>query len=492
MSDIYVPGIKSRFNSEKIIEGLMQVESIPKERTEKSIENLGNTKSWWDDLGRRVSSLRDSARMLFSYQNPFNERNAVSSNENIITAAASREAEKREYQFAVKQLAQADRFLSPPVDEKTAIDPGSYVFSVGKEEISFDFKGGSLREFVDMINRRGRGMISASFMTVQPGTKSVLVESKITGAENSLGFSGTGAAADLAEKMKAVAAAQDAIISMEGIEMSRPSNVINDIIPGVTVTARGVSEWPQRLEIQADREGIKEAIFSMVGNYNRLMAEINVLTARRVSSGLETRLDDSIINELAYLTADEAAEMKKRLGAFSGDSMLLQYRSNLMRAVSSPYPTDEGQDLAVLSQIGISTNALGSSGAGYTPSRLRGYLEIDEKKLDAAVENHLPAIRQLFASDTSGDLLADTGVAFNLDDISRPLVEKGGIISLKTGTIDSRISQDKRRIETMERQLAAKEADLKMQYGRMESAYERMEKMSSSLDNFSKQNSNNR
>jgi flagellar hook-associated protein 2 len=123
---------------------------------------------------------------------------------------------------------------------------------------------------------------------------------------------------------------------------------------------------------------------------------------------------------------------------------------------------------------------------------MRGYLEIDEKVLDAAIENQLPAIRQLFASDTDGDLLADTGVAYNLDDMSRPLVEMGGIITLKTGTIDSRITQDRRRVETMERQLASKELDLKIQYGRMESAYDRMEKMSSSLDNFSRQNSNNR
>jgi flagellar hook-associated protein 2 len=123
---------------------------------------------------------------------------------------------------------------------------------------------------------------------------------------------------------------------------------------------------------------------------------------------------------------------------------------------------------------------------------MRGYLEIDEKALDAAMERNLPAIKQLFGSDTTGDLLVDTGIAFNLDVLSKPFIETGGIISLKTRTIDSRISQDKRRIETMDRQLAAKEADLKIQYSRMESAYARMEQMSSSLDNFSRQNSNSR
>jgi flagellar hook-associated protein 2 len=70
-------------------------------------------------------------------------------------------------------------------------------------------------------------------------------------------------------------------------------------------------------------------------------------------------------------------------------------------------------------------------------------------------------------------------------------VESGGIISLKTGTIDSRISQDQRRMETLDRQLAAKEAALKLQYGQMEGAYTRMEQMSTSLEQFSQRNNNN-
>jgi flagellar capping protein FliD len=543
---MYIPGVKSRFNTEKIIDDLMKIERIPKERAEQNIETLQTRKTWWQDLGRRVTTLRESARMLYSFQNPFNERTALSSNNYVLTATATREADEREYQFTVQQLAQADRFLSSPLDEKTKIDAGSYTFSVGTEDISVNFRGGTLREFADAVTRQGRGKIAASLLTVQPGTRSMILESKVTGAENRLGFSGmagelavrlgiaeaemaiahnneesdaftestvaesivaseeseediliaeqspgsvkpasAGAAAGPSvtfRPLNAVSTAQDAIIAMEGITVTRPSNTFNDLIPGVTIIAKGVSERPERVEIQADREGIKNSIITMVGNYNRLMAELNILT----------RTDDRLVDELAYLDRDETDEMRKRLGAFAGDTTLTQFRANLLRAVSAPYPTDAEQDLALLAQIGISTNTGTSGGAGYNPSRLRGYLEIDEKALDSAIEQHLPAIRQLFASNTSGDGIVDTGVAVNVDALAKPLVELGGIISLKTGTIDSKITQDRRRIDTMERQLAAKEADLKMQYSRMESAYDRMERMSSSLDNFSQRSNNNR
>jgi flagellar hook-associated protein 2 len=279
---------------------------------------------------------------------------------------------------------------------------------------------------------------------------------------------------------------------MEGIEMFRPSNNIDDIIPGVTITAKGVSERPVRIGVQADRAGIKNAIIDLVGNYNLVMAEINVLTARSLASGMNARVDDSIINELSYLSAEEAAGMRERLGGFANDSTLSQLKTSLQRTVTSPYPTEAGRDLALLAQIGIGSNASGSNASGYSYSRLRGYLEIDPNPLDAAIERDLISIKQLFGMDTDGDLISDTGVALNLDALARPFVETGGNIALKTGTIDTRISQDTRRIETMDRQLAQKEADLRMQYSRMESAYARMEQMSNSLDNFSRQNSNNR
>jgi flagellar hook-associated protein 2 len=274
-----------------------------------------------------------------------------------------------------------------------------------------------------------------------------------------------------------VSTAQDAIISMEGIDMVRSSNAISDIIPGVTVFVQGVSERPVRLDVSTDREAVKEAIITFVGNYNRLMAELNVLT----------RIDERIIDDIAF-DQEEADELRKRLGAFSGDSTLSQYRTNLFRAATSPYPTDAERDLAMLVQIGIGTNVRGSGSGNINSSQMRGDLDIDEKVLDAALERNLHAIRQLFGSDTTGDLIANTGVAVNVENLSRPYTEIGGIIALKTGTIDSRITQDRRRIDTMDRQLAAKETELKIQFGRMESAYARMEQMQSSLDNFSRQN----
>jgi flagellar hook-associated protein 2 len=277
-----------------------------------------------------------------------------------------------------------------------------------------------------------------------------------------------------------VSTAQNAVITMEGIEMTRPVNSISDIIPGLTLNIKGVSERPVELKVGADIAGIKDSIISFVGNYNRLMSELNILT----------RTDNRLVDELTYITADEAADMKKRLGAFSGDTTLNSFKNSLQRTVSAPYPTSMERDVALLSQIGISTNR--NQGSSYDPSRLRGYLEINETTLDAALETNLMAIKELFASDTSGDLIMDTGVAVNVEALVKPFLDRtSGIVALKTNSIDSRITQDQRRIDTMDRQLAVKEQELKIQYSKMEAAFTRMEQMTNSLENFSQQNRNN-
>ena len=512
MSDVYIPGLSSRFNSEKVIEDLMRLERVPRDRIVSNIENIQNEKKYWQEINERTKTLRDSASQLFSYKNPFSDRTVKSSDESVLIGTSVRDALQQDRSFTVKQTAQADRFLSSPLADDFKVEGGTYTFTVGNEEISFDFKGGTIKDFSDTLNRRGRGLIQSSLIAVKSGTKSILIESKVTGEENRLGFAGsaltlgeTSGMIELLESdsdspaqfrpLNAVSTARDAVVSMEGIEIYRPKNEIDDLVPGLTLTVKGTSDRPVKLQVEMDTEAAKDAIITMVGNYNRLMAELNILTARSSFSGLsgtayKTNVDDTILNELTYLTSEERAEMRNRLGAFNGDSTLTQIRNSLMRIVSEPYPNSVDESLNLLVQIGIGTDIRRTGSAN--PAKLRGYLEINEKVLDAALATKLPAVKQLFGSDTTGDLIVNTGIAYSIDVLAKPYVESTGIFALKTNNIDAKIQQESRRIETLDRQLAAKEAELKRQYAQMEGAYNRMEQMGTSLDRFQQQNSNNR
>jgi flagellar hook-associated protein 2 len=755
VADIYVPGVHSRFDTDKIIDGLMQVERIPRNRVEENVTAFESQKTYWQDLGRRMSSMRESARALYSFQNPFNERLAVSDDTSVLTASANREASETEHFFTVKQIAEADRFISLPLDPAYKVAAGEYRFTAGTSDVSFTFRGGSVTEFADMLNRRGSGKIQGRVVNVDKTSKALLIESVQTGASSRLGFSGnalalaldlgilvkdesiaqsqpkpakpaapvqppiakaepaaptpapppvpppepvtiyikpvsaqgnTGAAdlaapainqtqggASTASPMSvldipfdggipvtrsmmlkfeteitepltdrhvinslmldeeetavrnvqnldvlslvfddgstaalpaisggtgyqaqqyalagvaadktisflhvnntntsrevslrniqlfdptpavpsalaeanpeeippiaentpvieepigatateiadadsidnnrentessndiedidgeyaldpaspnpgyrprlAVSTARDAVIAMDGIEVTRPVNNIDDLLPGVTLTARAPSGHPVRLGIQADNESVKDSVITLVGNYNRLMAELNVVS----------RSDPTVIDELTYLNDAERDELRKKAGAFSGDTGISQLRASLQNTFTSPYRLGDGRSV-LLSEFGVGTDV--QRQGGYDRSRLRGYMQIDEKTLDAAIAGRLPDLQAIFGLDTDGDLIIDSGLAFNLDRIVRPYVETGGLITLKTGSLDRSIDSSRQRIESLDRQLTVKEQTLRSQYGQMENAYNQMERMSTTLENFGRSNSSNR
>jgi flagellar hook-associated protein 2 len=667
MSDISIPGIgTSKYGSDKLVEGLMKVARVPRDRAADSLKAAQNQKSVWLDFNQKLTSLRSDARNLYSFQNPFMTRVAKSSNEDTLTATATREAVEQSKVILVKQAAAADRFLSMDMAKDAKIPAGKYTFTVGDKSVDLNYGGGSLQDFADSLTRKGRDLIRASVVSITQDTKALVIESLQTGSKNRLGFSNdaeklaldtgilervstrakkldpsspqgwtaaldkgsvsanagilsvaTGGQAKLAldsavksqglvlelkyrlvpvteaptpspppgpslkpigqatyegitvqgaasetglqawnppatpqkvddkgmafvvgsdgayralpaladsseiqtatvelgsvlpdvaalafrnkdtsrrlevisariydpaetggfKPKRPISTAHDADVVVDGIEVTRPKNDISDVIPGVTLSIKEASEKPVTLKIEPDRKAVKDALIALVGNYNRIMGQINILT----------RADDKVIEEITYFTDDEKKAAKDNLGLMLNDTTLSMLRTSLQNAMMNPY--DTGTDLSLLAQLGISTNSQkGGGGQGYDTSKMRGYLEIDEDSLDKALASNFDGVRKLFGTDTDNDLVVDSGAAWKLDSVIKPYVETAGIISIKTGTLDQQITLGKSTLENLDKQLADKEADLKEKYASMEGTLNQMDSTSSQIDNFSKQN----
>lgn len=664
MSDVSIPGVTSKYDTQKLIEGLMKVERIPRDRAAESLERIRFQRTVWGELGRRIGSLRDSARSLYSFQNPFNERIAESSAPSVLVATATREAMEETKRIQVVQTAAADRFMSDRLADDARVPAGNYIFTVGSASVRVNYAGGTLADFAAAVNRRGGENVRAQVVNVTADTRVLVVEALKTGKDTRLGFqeaakdfglstglveeglgsarkldpaapsrferaldqarvsgspqglsilaggeaalrlaspapsgglvmeieleiserpagpepavptgpsfpevggiefegirirsaqsaaplpelareappprvdsdrllylidgsgrsfelppvSGTGkqtitvpleAYADAVAGLGArnenthkdlrilsariydpteaaglrpknpIETARDAVLKMDGIEVSRPTNKIDDLIPGVTLEPLRASPDTVDLSIEPNRQAAKDAIIDLVGRYNRLMAEINILS----------RNDPAILNEIEYLSDSERSDYEKRIGLFQGDSSLSSLRSGLQNAVINPYDSSGGP--TILANLGISTNA--RAGGGYDASRLRGYLEIDEAKLDAALRRDFKQARELFGYDSDRDLIVDTGVAHRLDALTGGYVQTGGILAAKDSTLNGQIDRTQREIASLDRQLERKEADLKRKYGIMEGALGQMESTSGAWENFNKQGSN--
>jgi len=665
MSELTIPGVTSKYNTDKMIEKLMKLERIPLTRLENTKKTFTEKKEVWRDLNNLMGKFKDTARNLYGFQNPFKEHIAKSSNENIITATASRQAENESFEITVDQLAGRDRFLSSPVSNDFKVKEGTYGFQVGDKKVSFHYSGGRISDFISVLNRRSNGLIKGKLLKDSDSTQVFLLESTKTGSKNKLSFSedsidlgiktglikqvnsstrkitltegniltdknsevsvvkdnltvepmGTatipvnppvkltsGMVLDYDVKIlelpkkeytppspppgpeltppgsvtfegvtiedsksqvvvppwnpppapehretlnvlyangsqslpelkpteevqhfsipasrlggtlnsitikndntsrkiiisnikvynpserdgiapaNPIEEAKDAVITLEGVKIKRQSNKIDDLIDGVTLELHNTGREKVKLQIEPDRKLIKDSIINFVGNYNQLLKEIQILTSN----------DPAVISELDYLTDDEKEKAKKRLGMFQGDITFSQMKNRLQQIAMASYPTSMGRNLNLLAQIGISTNSSGFGGS-IDRTKLRGYLEIDENKLDDALKTEIPAIKELFGNDTNEDLLVDSGVAYAMDQYLNVYTKVGGVISSRISSIDGRISRLDDDIVAMKSNLEAKEQQLKIKYGKMEGALENLQESSKAIDNFSKNNNN--
>lgn len=683
MAGLNIPGVTDQYNTNDTVEKLMKIERIPLTREQSQLESLKTEKNAWRDINQRLSALRDNTKTLYSFENPFNSKLTSSTEEYAITAEANRSASLQSFKVDVIQAASSDRFLSDELENDFKVPQGTYTYKVGEKQISFNWKGGTLKDFSTAINKRGNNIIKSSIIGASAGKKSLLIEAVPTGKENRLIFEddaksfafdsgmvdkiksqtqnfansqteilpvnkieydepvympvlslvntkydeekntvtvdprgayqvkvpekilredglhlqftitkketeditpainqtllqpelpdagtaeyagivisnnlsdtnlnlppeppapldpvntnsilyavmedgtekeipynpeedgkpaqmdvklsdypgikaiavrnmNTGASFEISDftaldpikdlgygPKHPVSTADDAIIKYEGITITRSSNKIDDVVPEITLNVHDKTEKTATIAVKPDVDASKAAIIEFVGKYNQAVAELNILSQNK----------QEIIDELDYLTSDEKEAEQKKLGLFQSDFSLTNIKSNMSSTIAARYMFSDSAEVTMLSQLGIATNAGGYSG-GYSQSKLRGYLEIDEKKLDDALANHLDDIKMLFGYDSDGDLIVDTGIAYKLDKQISAYTQTGGILAMKTSSLDSKIKSSESKITKLESQMAKKEAELRNKYSQMEGSLNSLEAQQNTISNFTKQ-----
>lgn len=270
--------------------------------------------------------------------------------------------------------------------------------------------------------------------------------------------------------------AQDSIVEMNGLSVTRPSNKIDDLVQGVTLNLKKPSDEAVSVNIKYDKDSIKNSILEWVFNYNKTLETITILTSS----------DEKVIEELSYLDDEEKAELQKELGTMKGNNTLNGIKNRLQTLSNDPYKADSHSSISVLNDMGIGTNVVDSG--RFNLAKLRGYLEIDEKKLDSKIEENPQEIKNFFAIDTNEDLVADNGLAFQVGNFLKAYTSTGGVISTKTSGIDTQVKRLEKEVETLESKMIGKEREYKIKYGRMEGMINEIQKKSSSIDKLNRNN----
>ena len=351
------------------------------------------------------------------------------SDESVLSATsrAGLSADSFAATVVVTQLARAQTNYSAVVADRTAaIGAGTMTLTVGgvAKTITIDATNNSLDGLANAINASGAG-VTASIIADEGGHRLILkgptgeagafTLTADAGADPGLSAFTTGGG------MTEGQSAANAEFTIDGIAFSRATNIVDDVVPGMSLTLKKAAPG-QPVDIGASRplDMIKQTVGDFVAVYNQLKKS---LVAASSLSGPTTGL----------------RELERELGGL------------LHKVVSSHGSINQ------LSDIGVSVTK-------------EGLLSVDNKRLDKALETDAGAVEALFnpRRDATHTEQSDPGIAFALDAIRDKAVGVNGAIDRVSKSLDTKKENLADQLEKIEEREDAYKKRLEKQYGALE------------------------
>lgn len=328
----------------------------------------------------------------------------------------------------VNQLARAQTNYSAVVaDRAAAIGRGTMTLTVGgvPKTITIDAANNSLDGLANAINASGAG-VTASIIADEGGHRLILKGP--TGEENAFTLTadagaepGLTAFATDGAGMTLGQSATDAEFTIDGIAFSRATNIVDDVVPGMSLTLKKAAPG-QPVDIGASRplDMIKQTVGDFVAVYNQLKAS---LTAASKLPGATSSL----------------RELERELGGL------------IHQVISSHGSINQ------LSDIGISVTK-------------EGLLTVDNAKLDKAIETDAGAVEALFnpRRDATHNQTTDPGIAAALDAIRDKAVGSNGAIDRVSRSLATKQENLADQLAKVEEREEAYRKRLEKQYGALE------------------------
>lgn len=431
-----IDGIASGLNTTELIEQLMQIERRP-------ITQMQQRMDAWRDVNMRLANLETKLGNLL-LSSTFEAIKATSSAPDAVTATARADAAVGTYRIVVKQVAKAQIVASASPLSTPASDPLGLSGTVTVNGVAVTVDASmSLRDIASALNAS------------EAGVRATIVDNRLVIEHKELGkpldLVDSSAAADGVLKQLGILTQdqatgqwvanviqheQNAVIEVNGIEVTRPGNVIDDVVDGITFTIH---------DRGSDEE--RTAVIEVAKDANDAVAKIKEVV-------------DQINSALEFM----ASRLEKG-AVLQGDATLIRLQSALRLELMER--VDTGTPYSTMSAIGLRFSR-------------EGRLEVDETKLREALEADAQAVYKLFAADTKSGDAAD-GIARRLRDLIRSYTQTGGVIASRREMFERQIKDIDASIERMKERLSRQEERLYRQFRAMEQALSALQTQSAWL-----------
>jgi flagellar hook-associated protein 2 len=526
----------------------MQIEQQPLTDIKTKISSYNTKLSAYSTLKSGLSTFQTAVDKLATAAK-FNAQSVTASDSTTISATADGTAVNGNYNVTVSQLATSQKLASAAYSSTTdtvgtgklTISFGTYTAAAGSTPASFTANSSKTDIVVDITSSNNtlagirdainakNASVTASIVNDGSGNR-LVVTSKDTGEVNSLKISATdddGNNTDASglsalaydplassNNMTQMMAAKNALLNVDGMSISKPTNTISDVIQGVTLTLKGVTSTSNALSVATDTDTIQSSVQSFVDAYNSLNTSMRSLT-KFVSAGSSSNgvlLGDSTVRNMmvklksmlsassptatTYKTLSDIGVSMGTDGSLSLDSTKLQkaITTNVsdvaklfspsatttdpqVSYISSKTDTASGTYAVNITQLGGSgVNAIGTINgvtANTTGSVLTGGSGNASYGLQISVTGT--------ATGSRGTITFSKGLAGELSSILGSWLDTDGALTTKTDGLNSSIKDLNKKADDINAKLPSIEARYRAQYAKLDALLSSLQSTSSSL-----------
>lgn len=465
-------------NSNKSTTAADQLAEAYKRSQQNRIDVLNNKRKALEQKQQFFNQLKSKIDSLISNIDIFTASNAISkfkiksvtsSKNDVLTATADKDAILGINSVKVNRLASNDVLITKRLNlgdtELFSVTGEDLTFKINNKEIKVSIAEGSTNEqamkaIVKVINATEDLKVTASYVKDTSSTGRITLTAKETGQSNKIMFDDNGSNVlnalgldnvnpNTENRTQNITGNQYAYyklsnieqlnseIEINGLNISRESNSINDVLPGLTLNllkAQESNEQAVTLTADVNTNGVENLINPILNSYNELI--------KFLKSNNNIVKSESSVGSLLFV----------------------------IRSLSSQSITPlSGSDIKYLTDIGIKINNDGT-------------LSINDKtKLTQALKNNAEEVANLFT--------ANDGFAKKLEKSIEMLVGDKGLIQSKKKSLSDQIEQTIKRNKEVTASIDRQAENLKKEYTSMLKVYlEAQSQYNNLLSNFSSMN----
>lgn len=367
-----IDGLASGLDTNSIINQLMEIERIPVNQMTNRQAKAQAAADAYASITAKLTSISTAASAL-ERSNDWALSTATSSNLALATASAGSGATAGVLTFTVEQTAAAHTITSAAVADRatsmTTQNPGSVSLTIDGEETTLAVGSGTIDEIAGAINAAGLG-IRATVVNVGAGGFRLQMSSNKTGAGSQFTVDGIATPAGETAPSVVTSTGKDAVIRIgEGAgsyTISSSSNTFSDVMPGVTITAKAVSDDPVTVSVQRDGKALSERVKALATAVNGALAEIKKQTAYDASAGTASTLSGDVAARQATQNLTRAiTEAIAQSPLYSGANVGITVdRTGAVKFDEAKFAEAYGKDPQAVERMFVQGGAAGISGSG--------------------------------------------------------------------------------------------------------------------------------